>query len=238
VNETLCRALLRARLTEEDVAARLQVDPKTVRRWLEGRLPYLRHRWAIAAMLGADEADLWPQLRAARARPDEVVAIYPHRDAVPRDVWLRVLGSAQRDIGILDDTGPSPISARPVVATLADRAQSGVRVRICLRGSDPPEVQRALGPGTSNTPRVGVDDALDLYAPLRDNTHVEVRLTHGTMYSSICRSDDQLLVSQHAYGVGNGQASVLHLRRAEEGDMVKTYLDAFEQTWADARPAE
>jgi transcriptional regulator with XRE-family HTH domain len=66
LNESLCRALLRARLTEGDVAARLQVDPKTVRRWLEGRVPYLRHRWAIAAMLGVDETDLWPQLRTTR----------------------------------------------------------------------------------------------------------------------------------------------------------------------------
>ena len=64
MNETLCRALLRARLTEDDLAAELQVDPKTVRRWLEGRVPYPRHRWALAALLGADEADLWPQLRA------------------------------------------------------------------------------------------------------------------------------------------------------------------------------
>src|ERR1017187_6326205 len=31
---------------------------------------------------------------------------------------------------------------------------------------------------------------------------------------------------------------VLHLRRAVEGDMFETYLDAFEQTWAEARPAE
>ena len=103
MNETLCRALIQARLTEEDVAARLQVDPKTVRRWLEGRVPYLRHRWAIAAMVGADETDLWPELRTTRTRPDEVIAVYPHRDTVPQGVWLRLFGSAQRDIGILDD---------------------------------------------------------------------------------------------------------------------------------------
>jgi transcriptional regulator with XRE-family HTH domain len=44
MNESLRRALLRARLSEEDVAVRLQVDPKTVRRWLEGRVPYPQHR--------------------------------------------------------------------------------------------------------------------------------------------------------------------------------------------------
>ena len=101
MNENLCRALLQARLTEEDVATRLQVDPKTVRRWLEGRLPYLRHRWALAALLGLDETDLWPQLRAADTRPAEVRAIYPRLDAVPREVWLGLFISARQEIGIL-----------------------------------------------------------------------------------------------------------------------------------------
>ena len=127
MNETLCRALLQARLTEEDVAGRLQVDPKTVRRWLEGRVPYLRHRWALAALLGLDETDLWPQLRSARSRPDEVQAIYPHLDAVPEDVWLRLFGSAEREIGILADTA-QPIAAYPrVLAVLAEKAASGAR---------------------------------------------------------------------------------------------------------------
>ena len=105
MNENLRLALLRARLSEEDVAARLEVDPKTVRRWLEGRVPYLRHRWALAGVLGVDEADMWPQLRAARSRPDEVKAIYPHRDGVPREVWQRLFGSAKSEIGAKSFSG-------------------------------------------------------------------------------------------------------------------------------------
>ena len=60
MNEPLRRALLRARLREDDVAARLGVDPKTVRRWLNGRVPYPHNRAAIAELVGADEAELWP----------------------------------------------------------------------------------------------------------------------------------------------------------------------------------
>lgn len=128
-----CRALINAQLTEEDVATRPQVDPKTVLRWLEGSLPYLRHHWGAATMLGEDETDLWPQLRPSRTKPDEVVAIYPHRDTVPRVLWLRLTGSAQHEIGILDSTGPSPASRQPIVAALAERAESGLRVRISTR---------------------------------------------------------------------------------------------------------
>ena len=70
MNEPLRRALLRARLREDDVAARLGVDPKTVRRWLNGRVPYPHNRAAIAELVGADEAELWPDaggLLAARS---------------------------------------------------------------------------------------------------------------------------------------------------------------------------
>ena len=237
MNETLCHALLQARLTEEDVATRLQVDPKTVRRWLEGRVPYLRHRWAIAAMLGADETDLWPQLRTDRTRPDEVLAIYPHRDTVPRDVWLRVLGSAQREIGILDDASLPLAADRHIVAVLAERAQSEVRLRICL--GDPGAlavVQGVVGSESDDAPAASRRDALAAYAPLRKKGQAQIRLHPGIVYSSIYYADDEFLISQHAYGIAAGQAPVLHLRRAEGGDMVAAYLDAFEQAWADARP--
>ena len=56
MNEPLRQALLRARLRENDVAARLGVDPKTVRRWLSGRVPYPHNRAAIAGLVGADAA--------------------------------------------------------------------------------------------------------------------------------------------------------------------------------------
>jgi hypothetical protein len=131
VNELLYRALLEARLTSDDVADQLQVDPKTVRFWLDGRLPYPRHRWALARLLHKDEAEPWPQLRRDRGIPPEVTAIYPHRDLVPTGDWVGLLETAQRDAGVLADrefllgTEPDP------TGTLASLAASGVR---CGRG--------------------------------------------------------------------------------------------------------
>jgi transcriptional regulator with XRE-family HTH domain len=92
VNELLRRFLLQAGLREDDVAARLGVDPKTVRRWLNGRVPYPHNRAAIADLLGAEEADLWPGASGtltARIRPDELLMAYPHHLAVLRGVRLR-----------------------------------------------------------------------------------------------------------------------------------------------------
>ena len=81
MNEALRQALLQARLREDDIAARLGVDPKTVRRWLNGRVPYPHNRTAIADLVGVDEADLWPDAGgplAARSRPAELGTVYPH----------------------------------------------------------------------------------------------------------------------------------------------------------------
>ena len=108
MNESLRRALLRARLSEEDVAARLEVDPKTVRRWLEGRVPYPRHRWALASLLGLEDIDLWPRRSTDRSWPKEVQGIYPHRDDVPCDTWRSLFAKAKRKIDILAGDGTIP----------------------------------------------------------------------------------------------------------------------------------
>jgi transcriptional regulator with XRE-family HTH domain len=234
MNETLCRALLRARLSEEDVAAHLQVDPKTVRRWLEGRVPYMRHRWAIAALLGVDETDLWPQLRTAQTRPDEVLAVYPHSNAVPWDVWLRVLGSAQQEIGILDDPGMPLVGGQLVSEVLAERAQCGVNVRICLSGLGVRRVCQPEASTGSNAAKGDVRDQRAIYLLLGKKGSIKFRLHRNAMYTSIYFADDQLLVSQHAHGIIAGQAPVLHLKRAQDGDMADAYLSAFEQVWMDA----
>lgn len=237
MNETLCRALLQAGLTEEDVAARLQVDPKTVRRWLEGRLPYLRYRWALAAMVGLHETDLWPQLRSARSRPGEVQAVYPHLDAVPEDVWLRLFSSAEREIGILADTA-QPIATHPrVLAVLAQRAAWGVHIRFCLAhpgGLDDAQPRTGQHECISAAEEVhGVPSGLE---ELRQEGQVEIRLHRSTVYAAVYFADDQLLVSQQAYGVPPAEAPVLHLHRTGDGDISPAYLASFTDVWSTAKP--
>jgi len=113
-----------------------------------------------------------------------------------------------------------------------------VRVRICLRDPDTPaDAQRAAQPESGNA-AASVRAALAIYAPLREKGQVRIRLHRGVVYGSIYYADDELLVSQRAYGIPAGSAPVLHLRRAEGGDIVSAYLDAFEVAWEDARPME
>ena len=237
MNETLCRALLQARLTEEDVATRLQVDPKTVRRWLEGRMPYLRHRWALAALLGADEAGLWPQLRDPWSRTVEVQAVYPRRDAVPREVWLRHFGSAQREIAILNGSALFLAKDQRVLGALADRASAGVQVRICLTDPDAHGVVPGDRLKRGDEPPAHVRRALDLYEPLRANGNVELRLHGNVLYHSIYVADRQLLVSPQVFAIPGERAPVLRLEQAALGSLASEYLEALARIWDAARPS-
>ena len=212
-----------AGLTEDDIATRLGVGPKTVRRWIEGRaLPYRRHRWALAALLGTAETDLWSQLRSTQRRSAEVVAIYPRLSAVPGALWRHLLGSAQRVIALLEQSEQPLVSDHGVVKILTERARAGIAARICLGDSGGVEADK--------------HGAFARYAPLRESGEVEIRLHQGTLYSFIYRADDQLLVAQRAYGVRVGEAPVLVLQRTDGGDMFTTYVESFERTWAEAWP--
>ena len=74
------------------------------------------------------------------------------------------------------------------------------------------------------------------FAQLRDNGTAEIRLHRAVMYNSIYQADDQLLISQHAYGIPDERAPVLYLRSADDGDLVATYRDVFERIWTGALP--
>ena len=239
MNENLRRAMLRARLSEGDVAARLQVDPKTVRRWLEGRVPYLRHRWVLAGLLDADEADLWPEIPtaiASRSRPAEIKAVYPNCHAMPRQACTSLFRSAEHEIGILARNGLFLAKEPGVLDVLADRARAGARLRICLRSPDTAALADTRE-GAGNAGAAEIHQALALFGVLRENG-AEITLHRVVLYNSIYRADDQLLITQHAYGIHREREPVLYLRSAAAGDMATTYVDAFERIWAGALPVE
>jgi transcriptional regulator with XRE-family HTH domain len=234
VNEPLRRAMLRARLSEDDVAARLQVDPKTVRRWLEGRVPYLRYRWVLTGLLDADEADLWPEVRAAitaRSRPADLKAVYPTRQAMPRQAWQSLFRSARHQIDILARTALFLGRDPDVLEVLADRARAGVRVRICLQSPD----SSFITEGQTEIKTARIEEALALFGGLRDHS-AQTRLHRVVLYNSVYRADDQMLVTQHVYGLPAEKEPVLHLRAEAAAEMTTTYLDVVERIWAEASP--
>jgi hypothetical protein len=76
--------------------------------------------------------------------------------------------------------------------------------------------------------------ALHYYQPLVGATGVGFRLHRTTLYNSIYRFDDDLLVNQHALGVHGYQAPILHIRAG--GDLAGIYERSFEAAWAAGVP--
>jgi len=239
VNEPLRRALLRARLREGDVAASLDVDPKTVRRWLNGRVPYPHNRAAIAELVGVDEADLWPDAGgplAARVRPEELGTVYPHRWVVPREAWARLFGSAEREIAILAYSALFLAEDAGILRILAHKGRAGVAVRIALGDPDGPNVaDRGAEEGIGDAIPAKIRNALTLYRPLVAVDNIDIRLHRTLLYNSIYRADGQFLVNQHTYGIPAAQAPVFCLCDAG-GEMAALYLDSFERVWVSSAP--
>jgi transcriptional regulator with XRE-family HTH domain len=241
-NERLRTALLERGVTPADLAEALEVDPKSVERWISGRTPYRRHRYAVAAHLGVDEAYLWPDAltrdQVASASESEIINIYPHRWSVPSDLWRNFFDNAEQEIGVLVYSGLFLSEDTGVQRVFREKAGSGARVRILL--GDPesePVAQRGLDEGV-DIQAAKIRNAIVMYRPLRGVQGIAFRLHRTVLYNSIYRADDQLLVNTHIYGFVASQAPVLHLRRVAGGDMVTTYMDSFERVWDEAAPLE
>ncbi len=235
----LARALATAGLDAVDVATRLGVDPKTVHRWFAGRVPYPRHRAALADLTGWAARDLWPSTVRTAEPPsalDEVRLTYPHRSAVPADVWHRLFTGAQHDIGVLAYSGLFLAEDATIPRLLRDKARAGVRVRIALGDLDGKHVaRRGADEGIDGIMAVRIRNALVLYRPLAAEPGIELRLHDTILYNSIYRADDELLVNPHLYGCPAAHAPVLHLHRSHDDGVAATYLDSFERVWAGAR---
>ncbi|GGT54986.1 hypothetical protein GCM10014713_55820 [Streptomyces purpureus] len=76
------------------------------------------------------------------------------------------------------------------------------------------------------------------YGPLLGTPGVELRRHGTTLYNSLYRADDQMLVNAHVWGVNAYGAPVWHLRRNGAGGMFDTYAASFDAVWETARPVE
>ena len=64
---------------------------------------------------------------------------------------------------------------------------------------------------------------------------VELRFHATTLYNSIYRFDDQLLVNTHTYGAPAAQSPVLHIRHLPGGRLFRHYHGSFDRVWSEAQ---
>jgi Cro/C1-type HTH DNA-binding domain len=119
-NEAL-RVAMSARSIEVEALARdVGVDPKTVQRWLAGRVPHPRHRWKICDLLEQSEQHLWPGvgLGASGAQAtSEIVAAFAHRADAPSQLWAGMLERVRTNLDLL---GTRCCSFRSSIPSLPD----------------------------------------------------------------------------------------------------------------------
>ncbi|RZQ62257.1 helix-turn-helix domain-containing protein [Amycolatopsis suaedae] len=245
-NERLRGCISASGLTIEAVAARIGVNQKTVERWIStGRLPHRGHRWKAATLLGQDETYLWPELQkdpqVQLASQAEFVQLFPHRGAVPHDMWKKLVDDLTDGLDILVYSGLFLLDTRPdITEVLATKAVDGARIRILfgdpesdevIRRSEEEGIGRAGLPGRINT-------SLSYLSKVTEVPGIEVRLHSTILYNSIYRSDSTMLVNPHVYGFGAPFNPVMHLQRVPGGRMFDHYQESFERVWETGKPYE
>ncbi|GGV45215.1 transcriptional regulator [Kitasatospora herbaricolor] len=242
-NERLRGAILASGLTLDQISERLGVSTRTVERWVEAkdqRRPYRRFQYAMANLLKRELSDLWSDeqtsAETSEAGRAELVTLYPHRAVVPKELWTSLYAGASRQFDLVVYAG-FWLSEDPLFFRLIrEKAQAGVRVRLML--GDPTSAgvaQRGQDEGIGPAMAGKIRNALANYAPLFSVPGVEFRLHATTLYNSLYRADDEMLVNGHVYGVGAYLAPVLHLAQVSGGELFSTYAASIERIWDGAR---
>lgn len=218
-NEQLRTAITRAGLSPDEFADIVQVDVKTVRRWLAGRTPYPRHRTRVASALDTTEHALWPDAVPAPAtsgaleptthEPNDVIAGYAYSSdpAAPKPAGL--LGAAVERIEIIV---PNLASQPGVAALLRARAADGCR--ICIIIEDPDRQVAAL---------------LDIDA-------IEVRASPAGADHTLYRADDEILLALRHISFAEQSLPLIHLRQATYGGLFDRLVHDFDDRWDKATP--
>lgn len=240
VNIRLQSVLLQRGIRVESLAEVCEVDPKTVSRWLGGRVPHPKHRRSVAEHLHIEEEFLWPPTPEATPVPRnaELVATYPNRAEVPRDLWLSLLRGATEQIDILVFSGTFLVQSNPmIVKMLTEQAATGTTIRLCF--GDPGGLAvaaRGHEEGIGDTLSAKIRASLSYYRPILSADRCEVRLHDTTLYSSLFRYDDNLLVNPHIWGQPASANPVFQLKRVNGAAWFDSYTESFETIWAGAQP--
>lgn len=241
-NEILRAAMSRAGVSVERAAREAGVDPKTVQRWLAGRIPHPRHRWALAEVLEEREEFLWPHAKRADLGPAEhaaeLVAVYPFRSELDPRKWWGLFQGAKGEIDLLGFTLYFLWQQHPgLLELLRDKTSSGLRLRVALADPESEHVRyRDREEGQPITIVSRIQSSLAALSSLQDLPGVDIRYQEAPLYNSQFRFDDQMLVTPHLYAIPGHAAPLLHVRRLSSTGLFSRFATHFEGIWADARP--
>lgn len=237
----------------EQLADTVGVDIKTVERWLTGRIPYARHRRAVARALNSTEHELWPDTATApptappEPQPDpetdagDVVSSHARADdpGVPDPV--AVITRAEHRIELLGDL-LTDLFSRPGLTELLDaKAAAGCQIRLFLL--DPEFVRQTVlaerPPNLPEPPYWKNPAVLGSLHAQRAHGYIDDLLHHPTVQgyhhpliggNAIIRADDRMLVYLALPWCGATHYPVLHLHRRGPDGLFDRYITLLDQT--------
>lgn len=243
MNESLQRAMTKAKLTDRQLAEACDVDQKTVARWITeaGRIPHARHRWAAADALGEDEAVLWPAAakKAIKVGPDrEVVSVYPYRSGVPASLWRTLITRADRELTFAGYTNYFLWLEQARFGTaLRRKAAQGCRVRFLVGDPDTDLTRsREKDEGVALTLSTRIRVTLAELEKIRSQAGIGARYSNGHAHLSVFVFDDDMIVTPLLpHSVGH-DAPTLHLHRHQDDGMFDRFASHVEELWSRGRP--
>lgn len=243
MNERLRAAMSDSGETVEGLARAAKVDPKTVQRWLSGRVPHPRHRWVVVERVHESEGYLWPEANQGPGAADtsaEIVAAYPHRSQVDVGRWWRLIDGATTQIDLLGYTAYFLPQQHPqLVPTLLEKCERGCRIRLVIADPDSGHVrERDEEEQEPITLVARIKSSLQAFWPLLECPSVEVRFQDLPLYNSLFRFDDDMFVTPMLYATPGHAAPLFHLRRLRPDGMFSRFEHHFSGVWDACTPVD
>lgn len=236
-NERLRQAIYQAGLDVNGLADQVEVDEKTVYRWLSGRIPHPRLRAKVASAVGREGHELWPELAVEHAYEGdvrgEVAGSWAHADDAGVSDWQALLEDAVEQIELLGYSLIDIVATPGVVDTLAAKASSGCQVRVMISAPDSIWVRATAQQlhqheedyiGRSELARE-IETARGYLEPLTRDRSIALRQFYSEPGYRILRFDSNMLISPRLHGKHSNQGPVLQLRRHRDGGLFDQFAD-------------
>lgn len=245
-NGPLRSARERAGMSREQLAASVEVDPKTVERWeRDGIVPRRAGlKSSVARELGVSPEDIWPPEQRTEESPvpeqalPEIVGAWAHRADVPKGTWWALFNRAETQIDLLGYAMQFlPEDHSRLVTLLCIKAAHACRIRIAL--ADPASAlvaERDHEEGLGNTLSARIRTTLGHFKPLFDVPGAEIRMHRTPLYNSVFRADSEMIVTPHMYGLQGYRAPALHIARRMDDGIFENLAQHFERVWATTVP--
>jgi len=227
-NDVLRERIRGKRLSDRRFADGVGVSVKTVQRWLADVDHNVREENArrAADVLGCTPHDLWPRQyppsAATVAAADRVTPftplVYATRTQIPISRWQHHFADAQHFIDILVFAATFLFDTlEGFIDTLVEAAGRGVVVRFLV--GDPDGANMALRgeeEGIGEAVRARSRTTVELLARYAPTVGIQIRTHQTTLYSSIFRVDDEMIVNFHIYGSPGRNNPVMVFARNDE----------------------